>query len=59
MSLQYHSIGDYQLVTNPILGEGATGKVYYGVNMKNKIKVAAKQIDTAKITSSLAKQIEN
>jgi len=39
------------------LGQGATGKVFYGVNMDNKQKVAVKQIDTTKITSSLAKQI--
>ena len=56
-NLQAQVIGDYQLIIHPKLGEGATGKVFYGVNMKNKQKVAAKQIDTTKITSNLAKQI--
>jgi len=45
------------LVVHPCLGQGATGKVFYGVNTDNKQKVAVKQIDTTKITSSLAKQI--
>lgn len=56
-NIQTQTIGDYQLVVHPKLGEGATGKVFYGVNIVNKQKVAAKQIDTTKITSSLAKQI--
>lgn len=47
------------MVVHPPLGQGATGKVFYGVNTSNKQKVAVKQIDTTKITSSLAKQIEN
>lgn len=55
--IQTQKISDYQLVVHPQLGEGATGKVFYGVNVINKQKVAAKQIDTTKITSSLAKQI--
>lgn len=59
MNVQYRQLGDYKLVVSPILGEGATGKVYYGVNMKDKTKVAAKQIQISKITHSLAKQIEN
>jgi serine/threonine protein kinase len=57
--MQLEKIGDYQLVKNPKLGSGATGEVFYGQNMKNNYKVAAKQIDTTKINASLAKQIEN
>ena len=56
-NIETKKIGDYQLVVNPCLGQGATGKVFYGVNTINKLKVAVKQIDTTKITSSLAKQI--
>ncbi len=56
-NIQTQIIGDYQLIIEPKLGSGATGKVFYGVNLTTKQKVAAKQIDTTKITSSLAKQI--
>ena len=56
-NIQTSTVGDYQLVIHPKLGEGATGKVFYGFHVITKQKVAAKQINTTTITASLAKQI--
>jgi hypothetical protein len=50
-------IGDYQVLKSHKLGQGATGEVYYGQNMKQGYKVAVKRIDIAKITPSISKQI--
>ncbi len=56
-NIQTQTVGKYQLVVHPKLGEGATGKVFYGVHTESKQKIAAKQIDTTLLTPSLAKQI--
>ena len=45
-------VGNYRFLKSHPLGEGATGKVYYGQDKQGK-KVAVKSIDINKITKGI------